>query len=527
MTSDQVYRRALSRERALAELFEFAGTQFDPRLVQEFCGYVNADQVRLQSVVARRWLKDLQPAKATAAMWQLSATGRSAAAASSESAVLPQAAGEHARRRACSSTARCKIVLWNRAAERLTGIPRPASSTSTGRRRWSNLRDEQGKLIDRRRMPGDPGDQDRRADAAAAERAGRGGQRVEVDAHLVPVHGKSGVTHGAALLLHDASQQITLEQRIQSLHEQATRDPLTQVANRAEFDRILANCVESHLERRHAVQPDPLRHRPLQADQRHLRPPGRRRSADHVRRAAAAALPLGRPGGPLRRRRVRACSAPTATTPPPRGGPRSCGRRSPSCRWQPSSGKSHLGQLRRHRGAKRRHARNDAPPRRPRPVPGQIQRPQHGRAARLRHRRRRSRAQARRLVRLAPRRRRPSRCCERTLATSVPFNVVVEKMRGFVADHHAQIDSVTENYLVLKIEGEQAPAARRSTDRPVPFVIEMRFDESTVAEQARHRRQGRPDGHSRHHSPAAQPRPPPPRRAGAGPAAAGQPEVAT
>ena len=48
MTSDQVYRRALSRERALAELFECAGTQFDPRLVQEFCGYVNADHVKLQ-----------------------------------------------------------------------------------------------------------------------------------------------------------------------------------------------------------------------------------------------------------------------------------------------------------------------------------------------------------------------------------------------------------------------------------------------------------------------------------------------
>src|SRR4029453_18190623 len=50
--------------------------------------------------------------------------------------------------------------------------------------------------------------------------------------------------------LHDASSQITLEQRIQSLHEQATRDPLTQVANRAEFDRIMATYVESHLERR-------------------------------------------------------------------------------------------------------------------------------------------------------------------------------------------------------------------------------------------------------------------------------------
>src|SRR5437762_8083819 len=84
MTSDQVYRRALSRERALAELFDFAGTQFDPRLVQEFCGYVNADQVKLQSVVASRWLKDLRLAEGDGSMWQLSSNRPSSAAAKSE-----------------------------------------------------------------------------------------------------------------------------------------------------------------------------------------------------------------------------------------------------------------------------------------------------------------------------------------------------------------------------------------------------------------------------------------------------------
>jgi hypothetical protein len=61
-------------------------------------------------------------------------------------------------------------------------------------------------------------------------------------------------------------------------------------------------------------------------------------------------------------------------------------------------------------------------------------------------------------------------------------------MRGFVADHHAQIDSVTENYLVLKIDGGQ-DLLRRASDRPVPFVIEMRFDESSSPPQ-----NGRPAG---------------------------------
>ena len=51
---------------------------------------------------------------------------------------------------------------------------------------------------------------------------------------------------GAILLLHDASSEISLEQRCQSLAEKATRDPLTQVANRAEFDRVHKMFVDAH-----------------------------------------------------------------------------------------------------------------------------------------------------------------------------------------------------------------------------------------------------------------------------------------
>ncbi|MFZ5900959.1 MAG: HD-GYP domain-containing protein, partial [Bacillota bacterium] len=36
MTSDRPYRKAMSREGALAELRRMAGTQFDPQLVEKF-----------------------------------------------------------------------------------------------------------------------------------------------------------------------------------------------------------------------------------------------------------------------------------------------------------------------------------------------------------------------------------------------------------------------------------------------------------------------------------------------------------
>jgi hypothetical protein len=67
----------------------------------------------------------------------------------------------------------------------------------------------------------------------------------------------------------------------------------------------------------------------------------------------------------------------------------------------------------------------------------------------------------------------------------MPFNVVVEKVRGFVADHHASVDSITEKYLALKIEAHQTGGARRVTDRPVPFVIEMRFEEPSPQDKNR------------------------------------------
>ena len=62
----------------------------------------------------------------------------------------------------------------------------------------------------------------------------------------MPVIGNDGSTQGAILLLHDASSEISLEQRCQSLADKATRDPLTQVANRAEFDRVLAMFITAH-----------------------------------------------------------------------------------------------------------------------------------------------------------------------------------------------------------------------------------------------------------------------------------------
>src|SRR6476659_9869884 len=59
MTTDQLYRPARSRERALAELFECAGSQFDPELVRQLQAVFSHDQNLLTEKLARRWLHRL------------------------------------------------------------------------------------------------------------------------------------------------------------------------------------------------------------------------------------------------------------------------------------------------------------------------------------------------------------------------------------------------------------------------------------------------------------------------------------
>jgi putative nucleotidyltransferase with HDIG domain len=61
MTTSQVYRPARSHERAIQELFECAGTQFDPQLVQEFESLYRGDVSRLRTDVQNRWLDELNP----------------------------------------------------------------------------------------------------------------------------------------------------------------------------------------------------------------------------------------------------------------------------------------------------------------------------------------------------------------------------------------------------------------------------------------------------------------------------------
>ncbi len=244
MTSDQVYRRAMSRERALGELFSYAGTQFDPELVKRF----GELQIAVEAFPPEpdHWLR-LLDAQSPNRPW-----ARMNNVAENEMAptglLFQQKLLDNMHDAVVFVDCHMRIIQWNRGAERLTGI----AASSVVERTWSpaliGMRDDaSGRPIDAEcpvTYCVSSGVQSLRRLLVIS----RSNRPIAVDVHTVPVVASDGTICGATMLLHDASSETSLEERCQNLHERATKDPLTRVANRAEFDRTHQLFVKAHLE---------------------------------------------------------------------------------------------------------------------------------------------------------------------------------------------------------------------------------------------------------------------------------------
>jgi len=232
----------------MSELYDCAGTQFDPDLVNRFGAMLSGDQSQLQASVTRRWLSELDSSQANK-YWRIGQPAPSLRSTASTDLMFHGRLFDNMHDGVVFVDQSLKVVGWNRAAERLTGI----AADGVIDRKWEpglvDMCDERGFTIDTEDCPVAYTIKTGVQLMRRLSIRGRGNQEVSVDAHAVPVVSGDGVKHGATLLLHDASSQISLEERVQSLHEKATKDPLTKVCNRAEFDRVLPEFVDTHLDR--------------------------------------------------------------------------------------------------------------------------------------------------------------------------------------------------------------------------------------------------------------------------------------
>jgi diguanylate cyclase (GGDEF)-like protein/putative nucleotidyltransferase with HDIG domain len=476
MTSPHVYRPARSHERAMQELFECSGTQFDPVLVRQFAEFYRSDRIDWAKFGDEHWLTQLDPT-AVNFYWQLNRNF------ARHDALLPhtlfhQRLLENMYDAVIFVDANRQIMLWNRGAERLTGIAGSAMYQRQFETDLVQLRDEHGEPVKSGECP--VGTTLRTGTQLVRRMVlGAAGRRpLIVDVQTIPVAGDDGTMYGSAIVLHDASGQVSLEERCLNLHQQATRDPLTQLANRAEFDRVHALFVGVHLERNlpcSLIITDIDRFKLVNDNYGH-------QAGDEAIKSFAQLLKANCHAGDLAARYggeefVILCA--------------NCNNATAASRAE---------ELRKAFAQLPQHALAGASVTASFGVtelqPGDTPETMLRRADR-------ALLQAKdtgrnKVVQLGsgigdgpserrkkwwwPWQKQPSSwSTEATLVTGVPLPVAVEKLRGFIADHYGDILHIDHGSITVEVNGAQMERHRRTTDRRVPLVVELHFSEEEFA----------------------------------------------
>jgi diguanylate cyclase (GGDEF)-like protein/PAS domain S-box-containing protein len=472
MTTPQVYRPAFSHDRAIKELCDFAGTQFDPQLVVLFAELQSTDQQKLHHRVARRWLQELDPQAANA--WWQGQSSRTSGTLSTPDLLHQQRLLENMYEGVIFLDANFQVLLWNRGAERLTGI----SGESMLQRQFTpslvKMRDQHSVEIGDHECP-----------VAHAVRTGvqslrrlivssRNGHDLAVDVHTIPVVGSDGTTQGASVLWHDASGEASLEERCHSLYEQAIRDPLTQLANRAEFDRVHAKFVEAHLERR---LPCSLIICDIDRFKRVNDTYGHQAGDEAIKGFAQLLKSACRPGDLVARyggeefvMLCADCNNATAAAraeqlrkafydlPQPMLGGKTCSASFGVTEIQPGdNAQSMLNRADRGLLMAKEGGRN---------IVVQLGSGMNDEPVELRRRRwfwQRTPA---------------GPLLDRRLVTNVPLDLTLEKLRGFVSDHQAEFHPIDGERIEIVIDPSKFSRVRRKADRVAPLVVELRITQS-------------------------------------------------
>jgi diguanylate cyclase (GGDEF)-like protein/PAS domain S-box-containing protein len=140
----------------------------------------------------------------------------------------------------------CRITSWNVGMEQLTGL----GNSVLGRKFSPNLlqlRDMQGELLNDLQCPFQHWLQTRASNCNQYVLTGRSGREIQIELSFHPVTNNTGELLGATVIVLDTSAQQELQKQLNDLYAIAVLDPLTQVANRAEFERLLDEYVRTHL----------------------------------------------------------------------------------------------------------------------------------------------------------------------------------------------------------------------------------------------------------------------------------------
>lgn len=470
MTTDHVYRPAKSRERALAELFHHAGTQFDPSLVQSFSDAISRDQSILSNQVASRWLADLA-AHNVELPWQPIAPTAKERTAGPPLELFQTKLLDNMHDGVIFVDCQRRVLSWNTGMERITGIGGTAAVGRVLAPSLLDMSDQENRRIADERCPTQTA---LACGVQALHRVtvlGRNGNHAEVDLHVVPVRSADGTLHGAAVLLHDATSEVSLEERCQTLYAKATKDPLTQLANRAEFDRVLALFIDVHQE---TGLPCSLVMADIDFFKRINDTWGHQVGDEAIVAFAGLLKAMSRSGDLVARYGGEEfavlcadCNNPTAA------------RRADAIR-------KNLAELAHSNlGNKSFTASFGVTELQMGDTPETMLRRADRALLQAKDQGRNQVVQLGEGAMAEPRKKswwpfgamsfRGQSLVEATLVTNVPIEIAIQKLRGFIADHAAKIAEIGENEIRLETSDKSAANLRRRHDRPIDFLVEMQF----------------------------------------------------
>ena len=134
------------------------------------------------------------------------------------------------------------VGAWSQAAESITGRAASESVGQTIRPSLMNLHDVHSVPVPAEKCPVARSLQSGKIRTGDYRIIGPSGREVKVEVTVTPVI-DGNVVIGAVILVYDSSVQLDLQRQLKDLYETSSLDPLTQVANRGEFERVLLSLI--------------------------------------------------------------------------------------------------------------------------------------------------------------------------------------------------------------------------------------------------------------------------------------------
>ena len=364
-----------------------------------------------------------------------------------------------------------KILLWNQGAQRLTGIHSDAVLGRQFTPELLDMRNDEGTCLVRAACPIA---QSLASSAQLRQRMqvkGRHGEHVTIDLHSIPVYTADGTILGATVLLQDAQPEVSLEEKCQALHAEVSKDPMTKLANRAEFDRMQPLYIKAHYQ---AKLPCSL----IMVDIDHFKnindTYGHQAGDEAITQMASLMKRLCREGDLVARYGGEEFAVLCADC-----GLVDAARRAEQIRRKLSE--TNHAQLGNHRltasfGVTQLQSGDSPETMLRRADRALLMAKEQGRnqVVQLGEGMNKKLA-SKKWWNFGKHRAQP--IVEKNVTTAVPIDIAIEKLRGFVSDHQAKIVSTRNNSVELEVSSEKVSMHRRQTDRVLLYRVELTFKE--------------------------------------------------